>query len=96
MLPESDDNATLYQDVTSSLVCNDSAWMRAPQSGILRSSVSLGDTVKLGQSLGVVADPFGELEEEVYSEASGVIVGKSNLPLVHEGEAVFHVATRLA
>jgi len=78
-----------------SLVCNDSLWMRAPQSGILRSSVSLGDEVQAGHSLGVVADPFGESEEEVYTEISGVIVGKSNLPLVHEGEAVFHVASAI-
>ena len=74
------------------LVSRDSQWMRAPQSGILRARVALGDAVRPGQSLGVIADPFGELEEEVFSEVSGVIVGQSNLPLVHEGEAVFHIA----
>jgi len=74
------------------VVSSDSQWMRAPQSGILRSKVSLGDIVEQGQVLGIVADPFGELEEEVSSGSPGVIVGKTNLPLVHEGEALFHVA----
>lgn len=74
------------------IISTDSQWMRAPQSGILRTTVSLGEIVRQGQTLGIVADPFGELEEEVISSAPGVIVGKTNLPLVHEGEALFHVA----
>lgn len=86
------ENSERSDKTNKALVSSDSCWIRASQSGILRSTVSLGDVVQQGQSLGVVADPFGELEEEVYSEASGVIVGQSNLPLVHEGEALFHVA----
>lgn len=73
-------------------VANDSVWMRAPQSGILRSKLRLGAIVKKGDTLGLVANPFGEAEEEVVSSVSGVLVGQSNLPLVHEGEALFHVA----
>ena len=73
-------------------IANDSVWMRAPQSGIVRSHLKLGAIVKQGDSLGVVADPFGEAEESVVSQVSGVLVGKSNMPLVHEGEALFHVA----
>lgn len=96
---ESSEYATALTEVEStarSLVCNDGIWMRAPQSGILRSNVELGDSVRLGDSLGTVADPFGESEEEVVSEVSGIIVGQSNLPLVHEGEAVFHVGCALS
>ncbi|MBX2884225.1 MAG: succinylglutamate desuccinylase/aspartoacylase family protein [Granulosicoccus sp.] len=74
------------------IFATDSTWMRAPQSGILRTRVSLGDVVTRGQVLGIVADPFGELEEEVVSDDPGVVVGMSNMPLVHEGEALFHVA----
>lgn len=73
-------------------IANDSVWMRAPQSGIMRSKLHLGAVVNDGDILGYVADPFGEAEEEVVSKVSGVLVGKSNLPLVHEGEALFHVA----
>jgi len=39
-----------------------------------------------------VSDPFGEVEEEVYSPNSGIVIGQMCLPLVNEGEAIFHIA----
>lgn len=74
-------------------IANDSVWMRAPQSGIVRSRLRLGSIVESGQSLGKVSDPFGEAEQDVISQVSGVLVGQTNMPLVHEGEALFHVAS---
>ncbi|MBX2824318.1 MAG: succinylglutamate desuccinylase/aspartoacylase family protein [Gammaproteobacteria bacterium] len=70
----------------------DSNWTRAPQSGILRARVKLGDIVTAGETLGIVADPFGEFEEAVESDVAGIVIGMSNMPLVHEGEALFHIA----
>jgi len=74
-------------------VANSSFWMRAPQSGILRSRVPLGGVVGEGDTLGVISDPFGEAEQSVVSNVSGVLIGITKLPLVHEGEALYHVAT---
>lgn len=74
------------------VVARASAWVRAPESGILRAMASLGAQVEKGSLLGVVADPFGEQEYEIRSPWKGIIVGRSNLPLVHEGEALFHIA----
>lgn len=72
---------------------NNSVWMRAPQSGILRSRVPLGGIVSDGMVLGLISDPFGEAEQAVISKVSGVLIGMTKLPLVHEGEALYHVAT---
>lgn len=72
-------------------VLRSSSWMRAPQSGILRSVVGLGTLVGKGDTLGIVSDPFGEREIEIKSSVDGVIIGRANLPLVFEGEALFHV-----
>lgn len=69
-----------------------SAWVRAPVSGILRTMVALGAKVNKDGLLGVVADPFGERETEILSPASGIIIGRTNLPLANEGDALFHVA----
>jgi predicted deacylase len=69
-----------------------SSWVRSSESGILRAMVSLGAQVEKETLLGVVADPFGEREVEIRSPYKGIIVGRNNLPLVHEGEALFHVA----
>lgn len=71
---------------------NNSSWMRAPQSGIHRAIVGLGSWVKEGDALGYIADPLGYNEEVVTATKSGVIIGRSNIPLVTEGEALFHIA----
>lgn len=77
---------------TEPLVARSSTWVRAPQSGILRSIVALGARVKKDELLGIVSDPFGEKEENVTAVADGIIIGKTNIPLVNEGEALFHIA----
>jgi len=42
--------------------------------------------------LGLISDPVSSLEIDVISPFSGIIIGRSELPLVHEGEAVYHIA----
>lgn len=76
----------------NTLIAEVSSWLRAPQSGMLRSNVKLGAIVATGQPIGMVSDPFGESDQPIYSHRNGVVVGKTNLPLVHEGEALFHIA----
>ena len=74
-----------------SAVLRSSTWQRAPQSGILRAQVKLGALVAKGEILGVVADPTGESEMPLEAPFDGVVIGRTNLPLVFEGEALFHV-----
>ncbi|RME35785.1 MAG: succinylglutamate desuccinylase [Gammaproteobacteria bacterium] len=78
--------------VVEPFVARASGWLRAPQSGILRAVTHLGARVERGQLLGVVSDPFGEVEEPVQARYDGIVIGRTNLPLVNEGEALFHVA----
>jgi hypothetical protein len=74
------------------VVATSSTWVRSPASGVLRSQVALGDVVREGQRLGIVGDPLSESEEPVESTATGVVIGRLELPLVHEGDALFHIA----
>jgi len=39
-----------------------------------------------------VSDPFGEVEVEVLSDSTGIIIGRTNMPVVYEGDALFHIA----
>jgi uncharacterized protein len=73
-------------------VARSSTWIRAPESGIFRAWVGLGDRVGADEVLGVVADPFGSAETEILAPAPGIVIGRSNLPLVHQGEALYHLA----
>ncbi len=68
------------------------SWIRAPASGVLRVLVRLGTKVRKDDLLGYVADPFGENEVTLSAPFAGVIIGRLNLPLVHEGEALFNIA----
>jgi predicted deacylase len=74
------------------LMAKSTQWIRAPQSGVMRSLVSLGEKVSAGQTLAFISDPFGDHEEIIASSASGIVIGRSRLPLMHEGEALFHIA----
>jgi predicted deacylase len=74
------------------VVARSSVWARAPMSGIFHSKVALGSKVTRGSNLGIIADPFGENEVDIPSPESGVVIGRLNLPLVHRGDALFHIA----
>ncbi len=69
-----------------------SHWVRAPISGLMRAAHGLGDVVKKGAVIASVAGPLGEMEAEVLAKYSGVIIGRTNLPIVNRGDALFHVA----
>ncbi len=75
-----------------SMIANTSQWVRAPQSGILRALVASGTKVETGDRLAIINDPLGENQCDVLSPIDGIIIGKTNLPLVFAGEAVFNIA----
>ncbi|SPH22916.1 N-alpha-acetyl-L-2,4-diaminobutyric acid deacetylase [Ascidiaceihabitans donghaensis] len=72
--------------------CPSSKWLRAPMGGLLRTFKSDGDLVHEGDVMGSVSDPFGEQENDIIAPFDGIIVGRAVLPVVNEGDAVFHLA----
>ncbi len=75
-----------------SVVVRQSSWMRAPQSGIVRAARPLGAWVAEDEPLAWIGDPFGESDAAVRSRFAGIVVGRCNIPLVNEGDALFHIA----
>lgn len=69
-----------------------SQWVRAPQAGLLRIEATLGARVQRDQVIGRIADSIGDNELPVISPVTGIIVGRNNLPVVNEGDALFHIA----
>jgi len=75
------------------VIARSSSWVRAPQSGILRSFADYGQRAVRNETLlGIVSDPYGEHEAEIRAPFSGIVIGQLHLPLVNEGDAVFHIA----
>jgi predicted deacylase len=75
------------------LFVEDSYWVRAPASGILHMEKPLGSRINKNTRIGFIADPFGGGEMDVMSSVSGMVIGRLNLPLVHQGDAIIHVAS---
>jgi len=74
------------------VIANTTRWIRAPASGILSHKAKLGTRVVEGQQLAVVGDPLGAAEEKIVATFDGIVIGRSNLPLAHEGDALFNIA----
>ncbi len=73
-------------------IAKSSSWHRATASGIVNNMVSLGDQVVKGEVLAEIGDPLGEVLDVVVASRSGILIGRQNIPLVQEGEAMFHIA----
>jgi predicted deacylase len=70
----------------------DSSWVRATGSGMLQSNVKLGAHVREGDLLGRLMNPYGEGEFRIVSDVEGIVIGMTQIPLLNEGDAAFHVA----
>jgi len=77
---------------TQPALSHSSAWARAPESGILRTFKTTGASVTSDELLGVIANPYEDVETEVRANAPGLIIGRTNLPVVNQGDALFHIA----
>jgi predicted deacylase len=73
------------------LVVRRTHWVRAARSGLARLHVALGARVRRRQSLGVVADAFGDLAVQVLAPCDGVVLSLSRNPSVHRGDGLVHI-----
>lgn len=73
-------------------VAKSSNWVRAPASGIFRTIKPLGSHIDKNEVLGIISDPTSNTETEVISPHTGLIIGRTEIPLVYEGEALYHIA----
>lgn len=76
------------------IITRSSQWVRAGESGILRTIKALGDTVVKDEIIALIDDPIEDTQANITVKApfDGVIIGKSEIPLVQEGDAIFHIA----
>jgi len=89
MLPPSRSKRKILREP---FIARSSTWVRASASGLFRRVYGLGSRVKRGETLGLIDDAVSGEESEVIATAGGIIIGCSVIPLVHEGEALFHIA----
>ncbi|NNE53085.1 MAG: succinylglutamate desuccinylase/aspartoacylase family protein [Sulfitobacter sp.] len=73
-------------------LCTSSQWLRAPAGGLLRTFRAEGEIVAKGDVLASVSDPFGAVETDLLAPEPGILIGRAILPVVNEGDAIFHLA----
>ena len=66
-------------------------WLRANDSGLFHMNASNGAHVHKGDLLGIICNPFGEVQSEIRSKTAGYIVGINNHPVVNAGDALIHM-----
>ncbi|GAC35181.1 succinylglutamate desuccinylase/aspartoacylase family protein [Paraglaciecola polaris] len=79
-------------DTIQRFVARQSGWVRAQESGLVNHIAQLGDHVLKGAPLATISDPYGTPLTTVLSPTEGVVIGKQNIPLAQEGEAMYHIA----
>jgi predicted deacylase len=68
-----------------------STWLRADVSGLFRHRKESGQAVKEGLTLGYISSPTNEYSVKMNSPVTGHIIGHNNFPLIHKGDALFHI-----
>jgi predicted deacylase len=66
-------------------------WVRTSRAGLFRPTVGLRDRVAAGQPIGVVADLFDEVLEEVRSPIDGLVFGLRHVAVANMGDYVANV-----
>lgn len=66
-------------------------WIRANISGLFHMNASNGAYVNKDDLLGVICNPFGNIEHKILSTVDGYIVGINNQPVVNQGDALIHL-----
>jgi len=74
------------------IVTKNSQWIRATESGILRTIKALGEIVHQNEIIAYIDDTLEDKSFEIKALFDGIIIGKSQIPLIQEGDAIFHIA----
>jgi uncharacterized protein len=68
-----------------------SSWRRATQAGFFIPIKKSGDAVKKGEVIGTVQDLYDLRVYEIKSVRDGFVIGNSFAPVVHQGDALYHI-----
>jgi hypothetical protein len=91
-LPEGYHGLAVKQGQAEPVLANASTWVRAPEAGVLRTAKRIGDAVSEGEIIGHIANPYEEADVAVRAPRRGIIIGRTTLPIINVGDALFHVA----
>ncbi|EKE09785.1 MAG: hypothetical protein ACD_16C00109G0003 [uncultured bacterium] len=74
------------------VISSASRWIRSPNAGVFHAQRGLGQKVLKGCVLGDITDYLGISQTKVRANFDGIVIGRTQLPLVFQGDALFNIA----
>ena len=78
-----------------SLFITGGKWQRANYSGMFKASAIISTKVTKGDIIGNITDPYGQFNHFVKANHTGYIINVNESPIVYQGDALFHITTKL-
>ncbi|MBN2816134.1 MAG: succinylglutamate desuccinylase/aspartoacylase family protein [Campylobacterales bacterium] len=78
--------------VRTPIITKVSRWIRSTENGMIRTLKTAGETVNKDEVIAYIDEPLGEQSFPILAPFDGIIIGKSEIPLIQEGDAIFHIA----
>jgi len=79
--------------LVDSIIIKKSKWLRANKSGLLHVKIDCGKYVEKDEFLATITDPYGTMRYVVRAPNAGYIINVNHSPIVHQGDAIFHIST---
>ncbi len=78
----------------NTVIIKKTRWIRANRSGLLHTKILINKLVEKGDLLAIITDPYGKMRYKVKAPNSGYIINVNQSPIVHQGDAIFHISTQ--
>lgn len=89
---------TVFKSTKPKKTCvfiEDSKWQRAKYSGMFKASIPVGSKVEKEDIIGNITDPYGKFNYFVRAQNTGYVINVNELPIVYQGDALFHISTKV-
>jgi predicted deacylase len=79
--------------ISETILIEKSKWIRAQKSGLLHVKIDCNKHVLKDEFLATITDPYGTMRFKVKAPNEGYIINVNHAPIVHQGDAIFHIST---
>jgi len=80
--------------LNKTVIIEKTKWLRAHKSGLFHLKTKCNSLVEKSDLLATITDPYGKMRFKVLAPNKGYIINVNQAPIVHQGDAVFHISTK--
>ena len=89
-----DSKFNVTNPINDTVLIEKSRWIRAQKSGLFHLKIKCNQLVEKGEILATITDPYGKMKFKVTAPNRGYIINVNQSPIVHQGDAIFHISTK--